>query len=250
MAELVLSSQDYFANSPFGVMLKERRRRRAGGRALIIRPPPNTQANRRTYDLLMQHLFGLCRQNKVTPSTDPATVSERVFGRPLVPSRAWNELLVSFETDQAALVAAEEPIRLSIAFARGRLYAMQKEERTAFVRVQESASAAARSRQYEAEKRANGGEIDFFTSGAWKRLRFEVLAESAGCCDLCGRSYRSHGVALEVDHIKPRSRFPSLSLEKDNLQVLCFDCNRGKGNRDTTDWRATPANDAPQDEVA
>jgi 5-methylcytosine-specific restriction endonuclease McrA len=42
---------------------------------------------------------------------------------------------------------------------------------------------------------------------------------------------------LNVDHIKPRRRFPELSLDPDNLQVLCGNCNTGKGSWDTTDWR-------------
>ena len=46
---------------------------------------------------------------------------------------------------------------------------------------------------------------------------------------------------LQVDHIKPRSKFPHLALEISNLQVLCRDCNLGKGNRDATDWRFEPS---------
>ena len=42
---------------------------------------------------------------------------------------------------------------------------------------------------------------------------------------------------LNVDHIKPRFLFPDLALRLDNLQVLCGDCNEGKGNWDMTDWR-------------
>jgi 5-methylcytosine-specific restriction endonuclease McrA len=78
----------------------------------------------------------------------------------------------------------------------------------------------------------------FYKSEAWRELRFVALKRADGCCALCGRSNRLHGVVLHVDHIKPRSRFPHLSLVASNLQVLCEDCNLGKGNRDTTDWRA------------
>lgn len=78
---------------------------------------------------------------------------------------------------------------------------------------------------------------DFTSSPAWRVLRFEVLRESNGSCSLCGRSNREHGVILHVDHIKPKSLYPELALHKPNLQVLCEDCNMGKGNRDETDWR-------------
>jgi len=46
-----------------------------------------------------------------------------------------------------------------------------------------------------------------------------------------------HGIVIHVDHIKPRSRYPELSLEIENLQVLCEDCNMGKSNVFETDWR-------------
>ena len=42
---------------------------------------------------------------------------------------------------------------------------------------------------------------------------------------------------MNVDHIKPRKKFPELALVEDNLQVLCGACNHGKGNWDQTNWR-------------
>ena len=53
----------------------------------------------------------------------------------------------------------------------------------------------------------------------------------------CGRSKKEHGVVIHVDHIKPRSKFPELALEFDNLQILCDDCNIGKCNKYEDDWR-------------
>lgn len=78
----------------------------------------------------------------------------------------------------------------------------------------------------------------FYDSEEWRAVRFEALRKSDGCCTLCGRSKRRHGVVIHVDHIKPRSKFPHLSLTLSNLQVMCEDCNLGKSNRDDTDWRA------------
>ncbi len=77
---------------------------------------------------------------------------------------------------------------------------------------------------------------NFFTSGAWRELRYRVLVAHGGRCQCCGRT-ASDGVVIHVDHIKPRSKHPELALDEKNLQVLCEDCNLGKSNKDDTDWR-------------
>ncbi len=64
-------------------------------------------------------------------------------------------------------------------------------------------------------------------------LRYEVLKESGGKCELCGVT--KEDARLEVDHIVPRSK--GGTNDKENLQVLCHRCNRGKSNRDDTDFR-------------
>jgi len=56
------------------------------------------------------------------------------------------------------------------------------------------------------------------------RKRFIVFKRDRYKCRICSRS----GVPLEVDHILPRQQGGSDRL--DNLQTLCFDCNRGKRN--------------------
>ena len=77
---------------------------------------------------------------------------------------------------------------------------------------------------------------NFYSTWAWVKLRYEVLAEGDGRCVLCGRS-KAEGTYLQVDHIKPLKTHPELALVKSNLQVLCGACNFGKGNWDKTDWR-------------
>ena len=77
---------------------------------------------------------------------------------------------------------------------------------------------------------------DFYDSQAWQSLRYQALSRANGCCELCGQS-KSDGVIIQVDHIKPRSKFPHLELDLNNLQVLCKPCNLGKSNKDSTDWR-------------
>lgn len=54
------------------------------------------------------------------------------------------------------------------------------------------------------------------------RKRFLVFKRDRYRCRICGRS----GIELEVDHMVPVAQGGSDAL--DNLQTLCFDCNRGK----------------------
>lgn len=51
-------------------------------------------------------------------------------------------------------------------------------------------------------------------------------------CKATGR-----GVVMQVDHIKPKSRFPHLAMTFNNLQVLCRTCNILKSNNECTDYR-------------
>jgi hypothetical protein len=58
-------------------------------------------------------------------------------------------------------------------------------------------------------------------------LRFVVLKRDNFCCVACGRSPATvAGLVLEVDHLLAWSRGGETIAE--NLQTLCFDCNRGK----------------------
>jgi 5-methylcytosine-specific restriction endonuclease McrA len=76
----------------------------------------------------------------------------------------------------------------------------------------------------------------FYKSGAWIALRYKVLLRDGRKCASCGIT-PNEGAIMNVDHIKPRRKYPHLSLEPDNLQVLCSDCNAGKGNWSETDFR-------------
>jgi len=76
----------------------------------------------------------------------------------------------------------------------------------------------------------------FFLSDQWIKLRYQTLTKRGNQCECCGSSW-SVGNPLQVDHIKARSTHPHLSLDPDNLQVLCRTCNIGKGHLDHTDWR-------------
>lgn len=76
----------------------------------------------------------------------------------------------------------------------------------------------------------------FLDSYEWRSLRMRVIKKFGRRCQCCGATPED-GIKIHVDHIKPRKTHPELALAEDNLQVLCEDCNHGKGNWDSTDWR-------------
>lgn len=80
----------------------------------------------------------------------------------------------------------------------------------------------------------------FYDSREWLDLRYRVLKRHGAICMLC-RSSGSRSNPIQVDHIKPRSKFPALALVESNLQVLCKACNHGKSNTDQTDFRNRPS---------
>lgn len=76
----------------------------------------------------------------------------------------------------------------------------------------------------------------FCDSPEWKEIRYKALLKYGRRCACCGATPQT-GAIMQVDHIKPRSRYPALALDLNNLQVLCKDCNTGKGAWDKTDFR-------------
>ena len=61
-----------------------------------------------------------------------------------------------------------------------------------------------------------------------KKKRFEVLKRDNFRCQYCGKTGKD--VTLEVDHIKPRSKWGTDDME--NLITCCRECNMGKGNEE------------------
>lgn len=78
---------------------------------------------------------------------------------------------------------------------------------------------------------------EFLNTYEWRKLRMQVLVKFGPRCMCCGATPEEDGAMICVDHIKPRLTHPELALDFDNLQILCEECNHGKGNWDTTDWR-------------
>lgn len=76
---------------------------------------------------------------------------------------------------------------------------------------------------------------EFLKSFEWRQLRLRAFEKYGRICQCCGAT-PGNGVVLNVDHVKSRRRFPALALDISNLQVLCEECNHGKGNL-TVDFR-------------
>lgn len=99
------------------------------------------------------------------------------------------------------------------------------EEFAARLKVERKAPAKTRSEKSE-----------FYASWEWKTLRMKVLERHGRICMCCGATPED-GAKIVVDHIKPLGEFWGLRLDETNMQVLCEDCNMGKGNWLHRDFR-------------
>ena len=86
------------------------------------------------------------------------------------------------------------------------------------------------------KKKTSVASDSFLSTYEWRKVRMQALKKYGPVCQCCGATPAT-GAVMNVDHIKPRKLFPSLALDVNNLQVLCHECNHGKGNWDQTDWR-------------
>jgi len=68
----------------------------------------------------------------------------------------------------------------------------------------------------------------FYASSEWRLVREMAIKEQGRICRECGRPIRND-YDLTIDHIKPRSKFPELALDKSNLQIQCLRCYSAKG---------------------
>jgi 5-methylcytosine-specific restriction endonuclease McrA len=72
-----------------------------------------------------------------------------------------------------------------------------------------------------------------YDSIQWKNLRYYILKKFNFKCLACN----TNNSELHVDHIKPISKYPELTFDENNLQVLCKDCNMSKSNKFEDDLR-------------
>lgn len=101
---------------------------------------------------------------------------------------------------------------------------------------------------------------EFYKTWEWQKLRVKTFDRYGRRCMCCGATNESTDmtgkpVQIVVDHVKPLHNYWSMRLNENNTQVLCFDCNMGKGIEET-DYRPKPApdewifEDAPSELIA
>lgn len=66
----------------------------------------------------------------------------------------------------------------------------------------------------------------FLRSSEWLEAREACFERLGRLCLQCGSADQ-----IQVDHIKPRSKFPELALVQSNLRPLCWPCNKAKAAR-------------------
>jgi 5-methylcytosine-specific restriction endonuclease McrA len=71
----------------------------------------------------------------------------------------------------------------------------------------------------------------FYNGAEWSCLRKQVIREEGRICSHC-KKYICDEEDFIVIHKYPRSKYPHLELERDNLQIICNKCNRDKVNID------------------
>jgi len=145
-------------------------------------------------------------------------IEAREFGVPYPPPKGW---LVTYGSAE-----------ISVDMAKRLRAALEKSDKPTAqdgLRVLDAA-------WIELKRIPDAASPSFLDSKAWKRLRFAALKKHGMRCQACGAGPHT-GAVLNVDHILPRRLFPESALQLENLQVLCGDCNEGKGNWDMTDVR-------------
>lgn len=179
-------------------------------------------------EAVSSHLLELLNDESIGRDGKVRERVSKLAGKDLGTADAWAWMLESYASAHPGNYVRLRNMTGAKVLARKKRYA-----KLAFKKQDQKLQRAQRTRRVALKKPDDG----FYKSEAWRSLRFTALKRADGKCVLCGRSQRDHGVILHVDHIKPRSLYPKLALDGSNLQVLCEDCNLGKSNRDTTDWR-------------
>ncbi len=175
----------------------------------------------------------------------PAVLSAEEFAVSGIPDmgRKWLKRYRYLEvnvTAMRAVVDAIEPIGGRLNARAGRI-PQRATEKPQFTSPQKGVAILAqrhkakRKGASKANMYALANDPAFLNSFEWRQARFATLQRYGRKCQCCGATPAT-GAVMHVDHIKSRKRYPELSLNLENLQVLCDACNHGKSNQ-TADFR-------------
>ena len=104
--------------------------------------------------------------------------------------------------------AVDSQITSHYALIRERLFQEAKRERIEYEKFYSSLSGVLREKFLRSRKKVDGHYL----------------------CEVCKQAiWWERDVTL--DHIKPRSKFPALAMDINNLRIVCRSCNSSKGDR-------------------
>lgn len=70
----------------------------------------------------------------------------------------------------------------------------------------------------------------FYQTVEWKTLSAQLRKSAGPTCVMCDRNFKKYGLTKNADHIKPLMYFWDLRLDPENIQIICGECNKAKGN--------------------
>lgn len=77
----------------------------------------------------------------------------------------------------------------------------------------------------------------FYASDEWQDIRKTVIDTHKLKCICCAVNLQNTPNLVNVDHILPLKYYWDQRADPDNLQILCKDCNKAKGNCYRPDWQ-------------
>ncbi len=70
----------------------------------------------------------------------------------------------------------------------------------------------------------------FYKTPEWKALSAELKRSAGPTCVMCDRDFEKYQLVKNADHIKPLMYAWELRLDPKNIQIICNECNKAKGN--------------------
>lgn len=161
--------------------------------------------------------------------------------------RSGNDFWVTMEATYGVKFPRGTPPNLKIIIAHEHISGLSKTDRKSAQDEGRKAGAPNIKKHHFERYPSKAEKAEFYKSWDWNTLRKEVLNELGSRCQCCGStpdhiSISGEKVRIVVDHVKPLHYYWSLRLDRSNLQVLCQECNMGKGAWDETDHRSKICN--------